>query len=549
MTIQKFVVTADQMRQIETRIFAAGMPVAALMEKVAGLIALRIQELLKAEGSSATRSVRDLTDRGKSPQGKNLVNSQLPVIGVLVGPGHNGGDALVVARELHFQGFQVAIYCPFSQLKELTKSHADYARSLTIPFVDNIERLKNCNLLVDGLFGFGLEREITNHTAAAIDKINNLNIPVFSIDIPSGIHTDTGEVLGTAIRAKHTLCLGLWKMAFLQDRALEYIGSSELIDFDIPAADIAAILGEKPAIQRITKAWATQQLPLPRSPISHKYTNGHLLIIAGSRRYSGAAILAALGARASGIGMLSIAVPESMKPMLSSQLPEALVIGCPETHSGAISELPVAIDLSIYDAIAAGPGLTLEAAIAVESVLESDRPLVLDADGLNILAQLGTVPILSERRALTIITPHPGEFKRLFPELADQTGHHRIAATQAAAQLCGATILLKGAKVCISWKDEGDSLGDSCASRTITYLNPESTPALARGGSGDVLTGLLGGLLATAIARNSSPQSVAATAVWWHAQAGIMAAKERTELGVDAFTLTQYLIPALREFA
>jgi len=533
MTIQKFVVTADQMRQIETRIFAAGMPVAALMEKVAGLIARRIQALLKAEGSSATGSIRDLTDRRKREEGKNLVNSQWPVIGVLVGPGHNGGDALVVARELHFQGFQVVIYCPFSKLKELTKSHADYARCLNIPFVDKIEPLKNCDLLVDGLFGFGLEREIINATAAAIDEINNLNIPILSIDIPSGIHTDTGEVLGTAIRAKYTLCLGLWKMAFLQDRALEYIGSSELIDFDIPAADIAAILGKTPALQRITTTLATQHLPLPRSPISHKYTNGHLLIIAGSRRYTGAAILAALGARASGIGMLSIAVPESIKPMLIGQLPEALVIGCPETQSGAISELPVAIDLSSYDAIAAGPGLTL----------------VLDADGLNILAQLGTVPILSERSALTIITPHPGEFKRLFPELADETGDDRIAATQAAAQLCGATILLKGARVCISWKEEGDCLPDSYASRTITYLNPESTPALARGGSGDVLTGLLGGLLATAIARKFPPQSVAATAAWWHAQAGIMAAKERTELGVDAFTLTQYLIPALREFA
>ncbi|HSF76295.1 MAG TPA: NAD(P)H-hydrate dehydratase [Microcoleus sp.] len=549
MTLQKFVVTADQMRQIETRIFAAGMPVAALMEKVAGLIARRIQELLKAERSSATSSVPDLTDKRKREEGKNLVNSQLPVIGILVGPGHNGGDALVAARELHFQGFQVVIYCPFSKLKELTKNHADYARSLNIPFVDKIEYLNNSDLLVDGLFGFGLEREITNATAVAIDEINNLNLPILSIDIPSGIHTDTGEVLGTAIRAKHTLCLGLWKMAFLQDRALEYIGSSELIEFDIPAADIAAILGETPAIQRITKASATQHLPLPRSPISHKYTNGHLLIIAGSRRYSGAAILAALGARASGIGMLSIAVPESIKPILSSQLPEALVIGCPETQNGAISQLPVAIDLGTYDAIAAGPGLTLEAAIAVESVLESDRPLVLDADGLNILAQLGTVPILSERPALTIITPHPGEFKRLFPELADEIGHDRIAATQAAAQLCGAAVLLKGARVCISWKEEGDSLRDSYASRTITYLNPESTPALARGGSGDVLTGLLGGLLASAIARKSPPQSVAATAVWWHAQAGIIAAKERTELGVDAFTLTQYLIPALREFA
>ncbi len=534
MTIQKFVVTADQMLQIETRIFAAGMPVAALMEKVALLIARRIQVLLKSEGKS------------QREEEEKFVNSQFPAIGVLVGPGHNGGDALVVARELHFKGFPVVIYCPFSKLKELTKSHADYARSLDIPFVEKIESLKNCDFLVDGLFGFGLEREITNPTAAAIDEINNLNIPILSIDIPSGINTDTGAVLGAAIRAKHTLCLGLWKRAFLQDKALEYIGNSELIDFDIPVGDIAAILGDFPEIQRITKASAIQHLPLPRSPISHKYTNGHLLIIAGSGRYSGAAILAALGARASGVGMLSIAVPESIKPMLSSHLPEALVIGCPETPNGAISQLPVAIDLSSYDAIATGPGLTLEAAIAVESVLECDRPLVLDADGLNILAQLGTVPILSERRSLTIITPHPGEFKRLFPELAGLSGD-RIAATQAAAELCGATVLLKGARVCISWKNDGDSLGDSYASRTVTYLNPESTPALARGGSGDVLTGLLAGLLASAIARKSPPQEVAVTAAWWHAQAGIAAAKERTELGVDAFTLTQYLIPTLRE--
>jgi ADP-dependent NAD(P)H-hydrate dehydratase / NAD(P)H-hydrate epimerase len=559
MTIEKFVVTADQMRQIETRIFAAGMPVAALMEKVAGMIARRIQALLKSDGSSATDFETDVIDfkyRRKTGEEAKFVNFKLPAIGVLVGPGHNGGDALVVARELHFQGFSVVIYCPFSKLKELTKSHADYARSLNIPFVDKVESLNKCDLLIDGLFGFGLEREITNATAAAIDEINNLNIPIFSIDIPSGIHTDTGAVLGTAIRAKHTLCLGLWKMAFLQDKALEYIGKSELIDFDIPAADIAAVLGNLPAIQRITKAAAIQHLPLPRSPISHKYTNGNILIIAGSRRYSGAAILSALGARASGVGMLSIAVPESIKPMLSSHLPEALVIGCPETPSGAISQLPVAIDLGSYDAIAVGPGLTLEAAIAVESVLECDRPLVLDADGLNILAQLGTVPILSERRALTIITPHPGEFKRLFPELADRIGEDRIAATQAAAQLCGATVLLKGARVCISWQD-------TYASRTLTYLNPESTPALARGGSGDVLTGLLGGLLASAlakpaptgatptkrIARKSPPESIAATAAWWHASSGIAAAKERTELGVDAFTLTQYLIPTLRDFS
>lgn len=567
MTIEKFVVTADQMRQIEARIFAAGMPVAALMEKVAGLLARRIQALLKEEGirkkEEGIRKREEVrgpfdyaqgTRKGEESEWENIGNFKFPAIGVLVGPGHNGGDALVVARELHFQGFQVFVYCPFSQLKELTGCQAQYLRSLNIPFFDTIEPLKNCDLFIDGLFGFGLEREISHPVSTAIDEINQLNKPVFSIDIPSGIHTDTGEVLGTAIRATHTLCLGLWKLAFLQDQALEYLGTSELIDFDIPLADIVAILGDFPAVQRITKASAIQSLPLPRSPIAHKYTNGHLLIIAGSARYNGAAILAALGARASGVGMLSIAVPESIKPMLSSQLPEALVIGCPETRSGAIKDLPVAIDLGVYDAIACGPGLTLEAAIAVESVLECDRPLILDADGLNILAQLGTVPILAERSALTVITPHPGEFKRLFPELADKMGD-RITVTQQAAQLTGAVVLLKGARVCICSVDERDSLGDSDASRTITYLNPESTPALARGGSGDVLTGLLGGLIASALAkpskrigRKSPPKSVVETAVWWHARAGIRAAKERTELGVDAFTLTQYLIPALREF-
>jgi NAD(P)H-hydrate epimerase len=571
MTLEKFVVTADQMRQIETRIFAAGMPVAALMEKVAGLLARRILALLKEEVNPPyppptppvnlplrgpvtpplppPRGEKEegFSYLGEESEGKDLVNFQFPAIGVLVGPGHNGGDALVIARELHFQGFQVFVYCPFSKLKELTGCHAQYVRSLNIPFFDTIEPLKNCDLFIDGLFGFGLEREISHPVSTAIDEINQLNKPVFSIDIPSGIHTDTGEVLGTAIRATHTFCLGLWKLAFLQDKALEYVGTSELIDFDIPLADIVAILGDFPAIQRITKASATQYLPLPRSPIAHKYTNGHLLIIAGSARYTGAAILSALGARGSGVGMLSIAVPESIKQMLSSQLPEALVIGCPETRSGAIKDLPVGIDLGAYDAIAVGPGLTLEAAIAVESVLECDRPLVIDADGLNILAQLGTVPILSERSALTVITPHPGEFKRLFPELAEKMGD-RIAATQEAAKLTGAVVLLKGARVCICFQDEGDSLRDSYASRIITYLNPESTPALARGGSGDVLTGLLGGLIASAIARKSSPKSVVETAVWWHARAGMMAAKERTELGVDAFTLTEYLIPALRDF-
>ncbi|MCL1471097.1 NAD(P)H-hydrate dehydratase [Argonema antarcticum] len=560
--IQQVVVTSQQMREIEGRIFAAGMPVAALMEKVANLIVRRItgdwgalewergrvgETTGKTNADSslmrASVPIRVVPSGGEKiiPNFQSLIsynpkskiqNPKSPRVGILVGPGHNGGDALVVARELHFQGYEIVIYHPFTKLKELTAQHAQYANSLGIPFVEEISLLSDCDLIIDGLFGFGLERAITDPIAAAIDRINQLSKPIISIDLPSGLHTDTGEVLGTAIRATHTLCLGLWKQGLLQDRALEYVGKAELIDFDIPLADIAAVLGETPEIQRVTEAFAIAHLPLSRPPVTHKYKMGHLLLICGSRKYAGGAILTGLGARASGVGMLSIAVPESLKSLLVSHLPEALIIGCPETESGAISQLPEEIDLGSYSAIACGPGLTKDARPVVQAVLESELPLLLDADGLNILAQMGTIPKLSKRQAITVLTPHTGEFKRLFPDAPDPTTD-RVSAVREASRLSGAIVLLKGARTAIA-NPSGS-----------VWIIPESTPALARGGSGDVLTGLVGGLLAQTSSQELSLEAIVAAGAWWHAQAGILAAQERTDLGVDAFTLTQYLIPVI----
>ncbi|TVP54978.1 MAG: NAD(P)H-hydrate dehydratase [Nodularia sp. (in: Bacteria)] len=502
--ISQVVVTAGQMRDIEGRIFAAGMPVAALMEKVAGLIALRVQEVAGSR------------------------------VGILVGPGHNGGDALVVARELHFCGYAVWLYSPFTKLKELTSQHLRYAQSLGIPYYHEVEQLPDCDFLIDGLFGFGLERPITDAIALAINHLNAWRKPILSIDVPSGIHTDTGEVLGTAIRATQTFCLGLWKLAFFQDQALEYIGKAKLIDFDIPGADVQAVLGDAPRIKRITPATALSTLPLPRPPVTHKYKEGHLLLICGSRRYAGGAVLTALGARASGVGMLSIAVPESLKPLLVSHLPEALIIGCPETETGAIAhlQLPEKTDLSAFSAIACGPGLTLDATPIVQEVISSQSSLVLDADGLNSLAQMGTIPTLQKRQTPTVLTPHTGEFQRLFPDIADPK-EDRVKAVKDAAVQSEAVVLLKGARTAIA------------NSQGAIWINPESTPALARGGSGDVLTGLIGGLLAQAATKEIPVEDIVATAAWWHSQAGILAAQERTELGVDAFTLTQYLMTVI----
>ncbi len=512
--ISQVVVTAEQMRDLEERIFAAGMPVVALMEKVAGLIARRIQALLPPLVKGGSR------------------------VGILVGPGHNGGDALVVARELHFRGYEVWIYSPFSKLKELTSQHLQYAQSLGISVYQVIEQLPNADFLIDGLFGFGLERTLTDPIASAINQLNELSVPIISIDLPSGLHTDTGEVLGTAIRATHTLCLGLWKLAFLQDQALDYLGKAELIDFDIPLADMQAVLGDAPKIKRITPAIALSTLPLPRPPVTHKYKEGHLLLICGSRRYAGGAILTGLGARASGVGMLSIAVPESLKSLLVSHLPEALIVGCPETETGAIAhlQLPENTDLSSFDAIACGPGLTRDATPIVQEVIESERPLLLDADGLNILAQMGTIATLQKRQAVTVLTPHAGEFQRLFPDPGDAK-KDRVKAVREAAAQSGAVVLLKGARTAIA-NPQG-----------AMWINPESTPALARGGSGDVLTGLLGGLLAQAATKQFPLEDIVATAAWWHSQAGILAAKERTELGVDAFTLAEYLVKVLSTYS
>ncbi len=520
--IQRFAVTAEQMRQIEGRIFAAGMPVAALMEKVGGLLVQRLLE----------RSLLKEGDR----------------IGILVGSGHNGGDALVMTRELHLSGYEVLRYQPLTNLKDLTAEHSRYADSLGIAKFDSVEPLQTCDLIIDGLFGFGLTRSLEGNIAHAVQEINQWQKPVVSLDLPSGIQTDTGAALGSAIRATHTFCLGLWKLAFLQDQALEYMGIADLIDFGIPLADIHAVLGENPLMQRITTASAIAALPLPRPASTHKYQQGHLLLVCGSRRYMGAAILAGSAARASGVGMLSIAVPQSCQPLLVSHLPDALSIGCPETESGAIAHLPDSVDLTQYDAIACGSGLTMDAKTVVQQVLGSSCPLILDADGLNILASAPEAP---RRRAATILTPHAGEFKRLFPDLTNlplALTNDRLQTVQKAAQQSGAIVLLKGARTAIA------------TPQGYVWLNPDSTPALARGGSGDVLTGLMGGLLAQIVRstlgesvlgerllEESAIASAVQSATWWHSQAGILAAQTRTDLGVDATTLSQFLIPALQK--
>ncbi|MGF1570603.1 MAG: NAD(P)H-hydrate dehydratase [Nodosilinea sp.] len=513
------VVTAAQMQAIEGQLFAAGMPVAALMEKVAGRIAAWLVT--------------------------HFPQPSYPRVGILVGPGHNGGDALVIGRELFFGGYQVQVCSPFERHKPLTADHLRFVQGLGISISPDLDALANCDLRVDGLFGFGLERPIQGDLAQLIGAVNADPGPVVSIDLPSGLHTDTGAVLGTALRATHTLCLGLWKRAFCQDDALAYLGQTHLIDFNIPAAAVEAGLGHTPRVQRMTVEAALARLPLPRAPSTHKYQVGQLLAIAGSRQYIGAALLTGLGARASGVGMLTLVVPESLRLLVAAHLPEALVVGCAETETGAIAHLPNDLDLTRYNAIACGPGLSQAAGPVVDAVLASPVPLVLDADGLTLLAAQNPITKLLSRSAPTLLTPHPGEFKRLFPGIREAAADAGAAAQTAATQ-AQAVVLLKGACTAIAHPDG-----------RLWYI-PESTPALARGGSGDILTGLTGGLLAQLAAADSAPNSsphpslnlaldAALVGAWWHGQAARLAAAARTELGVEASQLAAYLNLALAQ--
>jgi ADP-dependent NAD(P)H-hydrate dehydratase / NAD(P)H-hydrate epimerase len=496
------IVTIAQMQAIEDRIFAAGMPVAALMEKVGGLITQRFQQLFP------------------------LASYQR--IGVLFGAGHNGGDALVVARELHWRGYQVVLYGTSDRLKDLTTHHYQYVTHLGLVRFASIADLADCDVLLDGIFGYGLSRELSAELVIAITAINQLQLPIVSIDLPSGIQADTGAVLGSAVVASHTFCLGLWKLAFAQDQALAYFGQVELLAFDIPLADIQAVLGTPSPIQMMTKEVADRYLPRQRPLVTHKYQQGHLLLVVGSWQYAGAAILAGLGARASGVGLLSIAVPNSIKLAVLQQLPDAIVIGCPETEQGAIACLPD-INWSKYTAMAAGCGLTTEPVEVVKILLDQQLPLLLDADALNILAQLSLCS-WSHRSAPTVLTPHGGEWQRLFPGSDDR---HRLAAVIKKAEQTKTIILRKGARTIIS---------DGAQTRVIN----NGTPALARGGSGDVLTGLIGGLLATNLpTKPAEVLNTVASANWWHAQAGSIAAQECGMNGVDAITLSRYLIKAI----
>ncbi len=331
-------VTAAQMAALEERLFASGLPVAALMEKAALAMSRRL--LVGEEGAAAALA-----------PGQGVL--------VLVGPGHNGGDGLVIARELHLAGVGVRIWCPFERLKPLTEDHLRHALWLGIPQLESTPEPGDPDLWIDALFGIGQSRSPGERLETLLEERQSCRPQaLFAVDGPTGLCADTGRLLGRGgATAQRTWSIGLIKRGFIQDKALARVGQLERIDLGLPLSLLASLPGSTP-LALTGRDGPSAPWPRP-DPAAAKYARGRLLVVAGSRRFRGAAHLALAGARASGCGSLRAALPRELVANLWTVHPEVVLTAeLGANAAGGLDLTPLAdLDLDRLDVILLGPGL------------------------------------------------------------------------------------------------------------------------------------------------------------------------------------------------
>lgn len=465
---------------------------------------------------------------------------------VACGVGGNGGDGLVAARRLHMEGAPVRIWplAPgrFRGAAAAGAVAANWrrAQSAGVP-VARTPSLAGA-LVVDALFGAGLSRAVAGEAAAAIRRIRAARerrpgCRVLSVDLPSGLDADTGQPLGIAVAADCTVTLGLPKLGLALPPGRGLAGRVRVARIGI--ADAA--LDCAPGAELWTRRAAAARLPL-RPADSHKGSFGHVLVVAGSRGKSGAAALAAAGAARIGAGLVTIACPESAHAAIAAHSAEAMSAALPETPAGALSlaaereVLALAAALSERGrlAVVLGPGLSREPQsleLARRLALRLRAPLVLDADAA--VAFVGALPTLAARRAPCVLTPHPGEAAALLGVTAPQINRDRVGAARSLAGQSGAVALLKGAATV------------AAAPGRRSVVNPTGGPLLAAGGSGDVLAGVVGGLLAQGL----DALEAAALAAYVHGAAADRLAACRGSAGTLAGELAAALPETLHALA
>ena len=449
---------------------------------------------------------------------QTLLSRQEDTVTLLCGTGNNGGDGYAAARLLLAAGHPVRCFLVGSREK-LSADAAEMVRRLEAvgcavePFAPAAAQaaLSGSALVIDALFGTGLNRALTGDARAAVELINASGKAVLACDVASGIHAGTGEVLGAAVRADVTVTFSMAKPGQLLPPGSEYTGQLQIADIGIPQAARDTVT---PVGQLTDEAFVRACLPR-RKRESHKSDYGRIVLFAGSRGLTGAAALAARAALRSGAGLISLGVPEAVYPILAAKLDEVMVFPLPCDEAGKLSleAWPeISRRLSGCDAALWGPGLGRSEALdtLTARVLETAKcPLVLDADGINAVS--GHRNML--RGTTTVLTPHAGEFVRLSDAL-NRTD--RLAAARELAGQTGSVVVLKGYRTVIASPDGQ------------LRVNATGNPGMATGGSGDALAGILTSFLGQGL----SAFDAASTAVWVHGAAGDRAAAEVGEYGM-----------------
>ncbi|MBN8677556.1 MAG: NAD(P)H-hydrate dehydratase [Chitinophagales bacterium] len=448
---------------------------------------------------------------------------------ILCGTGNNGGDGLALARHLSWEDYDAKVLvCDFSgkHSQDFDRQMADLPTHGQIAVTtwqspDSLSFIPSDALVVDALFGSGLNRCLEGHWAQLVTQINQLTNEIVAIDLPSGLLADVHTPGEAVVRASQTFSFERPKLAFFMPENAGRVGQWYVGKIGLLAEYEATV----PSPYELITPEEVRQWLQPRSKFSHKGTFGHALMVAGSYGKMGAAVLASRACLRAGTGLLSVHSPSSGYLVLQSAVPEAMF--SPDKRARYWSSVP---DMGQYSAIGVGPGIDRkpETAIAFEGLLQATKsPLVLDADALNLLAENpGFWAFVPEN---TILTPHPKEFERLFGKSEDDFA--RLDLLQQKASEHKVVIVLKGAHTVIALPS------GEC------WFNSSGNPGMATGGSGDVLTGIITGLLA----QKYTPAQAALLGVYLHGLAGDLAAEQLGEQAMIASDLIEYLPAAWKD--
>lgn len=444
-------------------------------------------------------------------------------IAVVCGPGNNGGDGYVIARLAREAGMEAMVLALGDRARlqgdALQAREALEASGVRVaPF--GPERLADADVIVDALFGTGLERTVRDTWREAIDTINTTAaVPVLAVDIPSGLHADSGRVLGVAVRAQATITFIGLKAGLFTGHGRDYCGEIVFADLGVPAEIYA---GVTLAARRITPGVLADLLPR-RARSAHKGALGHVAVIGGDEGMPGAARLAGAAAYRAGAGLVTVLTHPAHAAQINS--------GCPELLVQAVSDaraLRAAVQRA--DVLAIGPGLGQApwGRELLAAALESSLPKVVDADALNLLA---VEPL---KRDDWVLTPHPGEAARLLGITTAQVQDQRFDALQALVQRLGGVCVLKGSGTLIGHSGEAQA-----------WLCDAGNPGMASGGMGDILTGVVAALMGQGL---TAPDA-ARLGVWVHAVAGDDAARQGGEIGLMASDLMLFVRSRLNELS